>query len=219
MKTPKQTIYGDRAFCYNCYRPKSSCMCRYITPIETNTKVVILMHPKEFKKVKNNTGRFTHLSLKNSELFVGVDFSNHKRINEILSEYESYILYPSKDAIDIAKEQLHPKKKLALFLIDATWSCAKSIFCSSTNLQTLPHISFSTQKTSEYQIKLQPQSNFLSTIETMQVVLELLAKQGLEDVPKERLENFLVPFYKMIAYQKELIQNPKSNAVRFKKRR
>ena len=176
------------------------------------------MHPKEFKKVKNNTGRFTHLSLKNSELFVGVDFSAHKRVNEILSEYDSYILYPSKGAIDLAKEQLRPKKKLALFLIDATWSCAKSIFIASKNLQTLPHISFSTQKTSQYQIKQQPQSNFLSTIETMQVVLELLVKQGLEDIQKKDLENFLTPFHKMIAYQKEIIKNPKSNVVRFKRR-
>jgi DTW domain-containing protein YfiP len=38
------------------------------------------MHPKEFKKTKNGTGHFTHLSLPNSELFMGIDFSDNDRI-------------------------------------------------------------------------------------------------------------------------------------------
>ena len=97
-----KTYYGDREKCYKCYRPKSSCMCGYIKPFNTNTKFIILMHPKEFKKVKNNTGHFTHQSLSNSELFVGVDFSNHKQINKIISTHESYILFPSPHAINLS---------------------------------------------------------------------------------------------------------------------
>lgn len=50
------------------------------------------MHPKEFKKTKNGTGHFTHLSLPNSELFMGIDFSDNDRINEIIETHESFIL-------------------------------------------------------------------------------------------------------------------------------
>ncbi|MEA3289204.1 MAG: DTW domain-containing protein, partial [Campylobacterota bacterium] len=57
---------NNRDFCYSCYRPKSSCMCEYTKPIATNTKFIILMHPKEFRKTKNGTGHFTHLNLSNS---------------------------------------------------------------------------------------------------------------------------------------------------------
>ncbi|MEA3330367.1 MAG: tRNA-uridine aminocarboxypropyltransferase, partial [Campylobacterota bacterium] len=115
-----KTLFGDREKCYKCYRPKSSCMCEYIKPIETETKFVILMHPKEFKKVKNNTGHFTHLSLDNSELFIGVDFSNHKRIDEIIATHESFILFPSLQAINLSYENphaksSHAKKKMAIF--------------------------------------------------------------------------------------------------------
>ena len=60
-------------------------MCEYIRPITTQTKFIVLMHPKEFKKTKNGTGHFTHLSLPNSELFMGIDFSDNDRINEIIS--------------------------------------------------------------------------------------------------------------------------------------
>ena len=213
-----KTYYGDREKCYNCYRPKSSCMCEHCEHIETDTKFVVLMHPKEFKKVKNNTGHFTHQSLSNSELFIGIDFSNHSRINEIIATHESYILFPSSHATDISEQ--NPKrsdKNLAIFIIDSTWACTKKMFTQSQNLQKLKHMSFTTTKTSEYEIKVQPKENYLSTMESTLVVLELLNRWKIEESKKSELDGFLNPFKKMIAYQKELIANPASNAVRFRK--
>jgi len=217
-----KTYYGDREKCYKCYRPKSSCICEYIDSVNTKTKFVILMHPKEFKKVKNNTGFFTHLSLNNSEVFIGIDFSNHKRINEIISTYDSYILFPSKNALNLSNE--NPKKftkqnkEMAIFLIDSTWACTKKIFTQSKNLNTLKHLSFTTTKLSQYQIKEQPDDNYLSTIESTLVVLELLNYWHVENLQESELNRFLTPFFKMIEYQQKLIENPLSNAVRFKKR-
>lgn len=213
-----KTYYGDREKCYACYRPKSSCMCEYFEHIDTDTKFVILMHPKEFKKVKNNTGHFTHQSLSNSELFVGIDFSNHQRINEIIQTHESYILFPSSNAVNLS--ETNPKrseKPLAIFLIDSTWACTKKMFTESKNLNTLKHMSFTTTKTSKYEIKIQPDENYLSTIESTLVVLELLNEWKVESIREEKLSGFLRPFEKMIAYQKNLIANPQSHAVRFKR--
>jgi len=196
-------------------------MCSSILAFKTQTKFVILMHPKEFKKVKNNTGHFTHQSLINSELFIGIDFSDHKQINAIIDEYESFILFPSKGALNLSKQDpkeiFTPKKKQAVFVIDSTWACTKKIFCESKNLQALPHLSFETKRRSEYKIKVQPQENYLSTIESVHEVLTLLDKWNIEDLKTKNLQSFLDPFYKMISYQQELIANPKSNAVRFKK--
>ncbi|WP_457744863.1 tRNA-uridine aminocarboxypropyltransferase [Sulfurimonas sp.] len=213
-----KTYYGDREKCYKCYRPKSSCMCGYFEHIKTDTKFVVLMHPKEFKKVKNNTGHFTHQSLPNSELFVGIDFSNHKAINEIVASHESYILFPSQNALNLTDK--HPKrsnKPLAIFLIDSTWACTKKIFTESKNLQKLKHMSFTTTKISQYEIKVQPDENYLSTIESTLVVLELLNKWKIESINETQLNGFLNPFKEMIEYQKKLIANPQSHAVRFKK--
>ena len=217
------TIYGSREKCYKCYRPKSSCMCEYINAVDTKTKFIILMHPKEFKKVKNNTGFFTHLSLSNSEIFIGIDFSEHKRINEIIASHESYILFPSSNALDLSEESsnftLGTNKPMAIFLIDSTWACTKKMFTLSQNLNKLKHMSFTTDVTSQYQIKEQPKSNYLSTIESTLVVLELLNKRSVENIKKEKLNGFLNPFFKMIEYQKNLIENPSSCAVRYKKRK
>ncbi len=213
-----KTYYGDREKCYECYRPKSSCMCEYFEHIETKTKFVVLMHPKEFKKVKNNTGHFTHKSLKNSELFIGIDFSNHRRINEIIETHNSYILFPSLDAVNLTETKPPQESKpLAIFLIDSTWACTKKMFTLSSNLNRLKHMSFTTTKTSQYEIKVQPDKAYLSTIESTLVVLELLKEHQIENIAQNQLEGFLRPFEKMIAYQKELINNPKSHAVRFKR--
>lgn len=78
-------------------------------------------------------------------------------------------------------------------------------------------MSFTTQKTSCYEIKVQPDEAYLSTIESTQVVLENLQKWNIESIEAKQLKNFTKPFLKMIEYQKELIANPKSHAVRFKR--
>jgi DTW domain-containing protein YfiP len=179
------------------------------------------MHPKEFKKVKNNTGFFTHLSLCNSELFIGVDFSKHKRIGEILATHESYILFPSPNAVNLSEQ--NPKlpakssKEMAIFILDSTWACTNKMLQESANLRELPHLSFTTQKTSQYQIKEQPQSNYLSTIESTLVVLEELHKHKIETLKTEEFGNFLNPFFEMIAYQQKLIKTTHKSAVRYKK--
>ncbi|MCF6309409.1 MAG: DTW domain-containing protein [Sulfurimonas sp.] len=217
-----QTLHGDREKCYKCYRPKSSCMCSHIHQVDTKTKFIVLMHPKEFKKVKNGTGHLTHLSLKNSKLFIGVDFTNHKEINEIISTCKSYILYPSKDAINISKRNLHvdrtseDKRETAIFIIDSTWSCSLKMLRDSKNLESLKHISFDNTKLSQFKIKEQPQNYCLSTIESILTVLELLNRWDIESLNNSDFNEFLNPFHKMIEYQIECINNPIGNAVRYK---
>ena len=176
------------------------------------------MHPKEFKKVKNNTGRFTHLNLKNSELFVGINFSENKKINEIVATHDSYILFPSENALNLtADKPVNNNKKLAIFLIDSTWGCTSKILKVSKNLQKLKHMSFITTQESRYQIKEQPSEHYLSTIESTLVVLELLNKWEVEEIKEQSLNGFLNPFIAMVEYQKELIESSKNKAVRFKK--
>jgi DTW domain-containing protein YfiP len=176
------------------------------------------MHPKEFKKIKNGTGHLTHLSLENSELFVGIDFTNHKKINDIIREYDSFVLYPSADAINLSKGKPFLEKDMAIFIIDSTWSCSLKMLRDSKNLQVLKHVSFDSTKLSKFKIKQQPADFCLSTIESTLSLLELLYKYDIENINKKDLDGFLSPFEQMIAYQQEIIANPISNAVRFKRR-
>ncbi|NOQ29740.1 MAG: DTW domain-containing protein [Helicobacteraceae bacterium] len=206
-----------REKCYSCYRPKCSCICDHVQQIETETEFVILMHPKEFKKTKNNTGHFTNLSLKNCTIFIDVDFSKHKKINSILNEPNNncFILYPSTDAINLNENSIQNKnKKNVIFIIDSTWACSKKILRLSKNLALLPHLSFTHSKLSKYQIKQQPSEVCLSTIESTLCVLELLNEHKIESIAKDELDLFLTPFEKMVEYQ--VACSKLLNGVRYK---
>jgi len=173
------------------------------------------MHPKEFKKVKNNTGHFTHQSLKNSELFVGIDFSQNSEINSIINDSNKncFILYPGEDSINLNNSYIESKTQKVIFLIDSTWACSKKILKSSTNLKSLPKISFDYENSSAYEFKKQPSDYCLSTIESTLVILKLLNKQNIENVEKSSLDNFLTPFNKMVEFQME---KSKEKSIRYK---
>jgi DTW domain-containing protein YfiP len=212
-------VIESREKCYRCYRPVSSCMCAYLQPIKTDTKFVILMHPKEFKKTKNGTGRLTHLSLPNSELYIDVDFSHHAAINAMIDDPNNLccILYPGKNALNLAKEKFDTfGKQLIIFIIDATWPCSVKMLRISQNLQKLSRVSFTHSKNSQFQIKEQPKEFCLSTIESTQTILELLNIQGIEEIKTEELKHFLDPFLSMVEYQIQCASPSQAN-VRFKK--
>ncbi|NQY94689.1 MAG: DTW domain-containing protein, partial [Campylobacteraceae bacterium] len=186
-----------REKCYECNRPKSCCLCEYINKIETNTQFVILMHPKEFKKTKNNTGKMTSISLPNSQIHVGIDFSHNEKINAIINNPNNtcYVLYPSESSIKLNDTNIKKENKnLVIFIIDSTWPCSIKILRQSSNIQNLPYISFEHTKISQYKFKTQPKDLALSTIESTLCVLELLNKHQIENIKENDLSSFLEPF-------------------------
>ena len=170
------------------------------------------MHPKEFKKTKNNTGKLTHQSLPNSQIIVDEDFTYNPKVNSLINNKNNicFTLYPDKNAISLnSNSTCKENKTTVIFILDATWACAKKMLRLSSNLQKLQSISFDHKMTSSYQIKKQPHELYLSTIESTLCVLELI-----EDIKKEDLEKFLNPFNEMVAYQIKRSNEEKN--IRFK---
>lgn len=170
------------------------------------------MHPKEYKKQRNGTGHMTNLQLENSEIIVGIDFSNNNRVNEILSseKYASFLLYPGRDNFNLSireKSETHAfmGKDPYIFILDGTWPCARKMLKLSKNLQKLKRVSFDNKIKSKFIIKQQPESLCLSTIESVYTMVNLL-KKG--DVEHCNTSDFLVPFEKMIEHQLDYKLNP-----------
>jgi len=211
----------NREKCYDCYRPKKSCMCEYIKKVDTHTRFIIIMHPKEFKKTKNNTGRFTHQSLPNSKIYIGIDFNTNDEINSIINDKQNscYVLYPDKNSIKLNHQTIQvEKKKNVIFIIDSTWPCSNKILAVSKNISALPKVSFVHDKSSAYKIKTQPNEYCLSTIESTLCILELLNKHQIENIPQNSLDNFLKPFEKMVEYQINCVLKSDTKNPRFLKR-
>jgi len=211
-------IKEPRIKCYKCMRPSSSCICKHTNPIQTKTRFIILMHPKEYKKEKNGTGHMTRLQLENSEILVGVDFTNNKRVNEILTNEKScsFLLYPGKDNFNLSVRESSETLSFVgnsphIFILDGTWPCARKMLKLSKNLQKLKRLSFDNKIKSKFIIKQQPASLCLSTIESVYTVLNLLKEGGVEQCDTK---SFLIPFEKMIHYQVECILNPNNKKYR-----
>jgi DTW domain-containing protein YfiP len=179
-------------------------MCAHIESIETETRFIILMHPKEFKRTKNGTGHFTHLSLSNSEIHIAVDFSKHTAINEIIANPENscYVMYPHESSINLNEESIGGRStKSVVFLIDSTWPCSRAILTASPNIDALQKVSFTHAEVSGFTFKQQPKEYCLSTMESTLCVLKLLNKHDVENIAPQKLEGFLKPFEKMVEYQ------------------
>lgn len=206
-----------RDYCYKCYRAKKTCLCESIKPFLSNMHLVILMHPKEARKQRTGTGRLANLSLINSELIIDTVFTKNEKVNSLLEDKSYYpvVLFPTNDAIKFKsgfennlKVELS-EKKLLVFVIDGTWSCAKKMLNRSKNLTQLKKLSFSNKYKSQFTIKRQPKENCLSTIEAIYYLFREYENAGFENLNGFH-ENLMTLFKKLVGIQLDYIKNAKT---------
>lgn len=201
-------------FCFKCFRLQKNCLCHLIKPFETKTHFVLLMHPMEAKKEKMGTGRITLASLKNSQMITGIDFTKDDEVNAILNDPKNYcmVLYPGEKSLNISSGDVTTlqelgKRQLVIFLIDGTWPCAKKMMKLSTNINTLPRISFTATHESLFAIKEQPAEYCLSTLESIHFFLSECERRGLEVLEKKQ-DNMLDVFKYMVDFQIKCALDP-----------
>jgi len=187
-----------REMCYRCFWPKDLCWCNSLRPMPTRTHFVFLMHPKEYKQEKAGTGRLTQLCLPNSEIIMGIGFDENPRVQALLADPGNYpvLVYPGEQALNLSKGGLRAEelgaRQLVVFLLDATWSCARKVLKLSPSLQRLPRVMFIPSQKSRWIIKHQPQEGLLSTLEATHELLLALESSGLDEYkdPSQLLDLF-----------------------------
>jgi DTW domain-containing protein YfiP len=157
--------------------------------MDTQTRFVFLMHPKEFKQEKAATGRLTHLCLARSEIHVGVGFEEHAPVQALLRDPQVFpvLLYPGPLARNLSTGQLAASdlggRRLAVLVLDATWSLGRKMLRLSPSLQRLPRLMFTPAEPSRFVIKQQPHPACLSTLEATHETLLALERSGLDRYP------------------------------------
>ncbi len=198
-----------REMCYRCFWPQSLCWCPTLRPMETRTRFVFLMHPKEFKQEKAGTGRLTHLCLQHSSLHMGVGFDGNEEVQALLADPRHYpvLLYPGRMALNLSDGLRRDQAQVAEYsafcsetslrtllvvVLDGTWSGARKMLRLSPSLQVLPRIMFTPTSPSRYVIKQQPQGGCLSTLEATHELLTVLQWAGLDrySLPDQLMEVF-----------------------------
>jgi DTW domain-containing protein len=154
--------------------------------METRTRIVLLMHPKEFRHQKCTTGRLTCLNLSNSEIIQGIGFDNDARFRSLIDDPLNYpvLLYPGEGAMSVEDGNFLPStlgaRRLVVLLIDATWHCSRKIVRESPSLLRLPRLAIQPLTPSRFVIKHQPAAWCLSTIEATHELLLALEAGGLD---------------------------------------
>lgn len=184
--------------------------------METRSRIVLLMHPKEYRRQKTGTGRLACLNIEKAEILPGLAFDEHPRVRELADDPDNaaFLLYPSSGALDLSEPgAMGPggvaraalgEKNLVVFLVDSTWACARAVLRESPGIAGLPRLQFKPLAKSRWVIKRQPRDYCLSTIEAIHELLCALEAAGLDSYPdKGRL---LGVFAAMQEYQIERAQ-------------
>lgn len=191
-----------RPTCARCDRPVVVCYCEFITELDTRTRVLLLQHPRE-RRVGIGTARIARLSLPNSEIRVGVDFSEDAVVQNALTQ-NAYLLFPSKNAIDLA--EVKQDKPVTLVVVDGTWWQARSLWKRNPSIAALPHVRFTPRAPSDYRIRREPADHCVATIEALAHVL------GTLEGDPARFDALLPPFRAMV--DKQLAYANSVNGVR-----
>lgn len=175
------------------------------------------MHPKEAYKQRTGTGRLAHLSLPDSEIIVGINFNESRRLQTLLADpqYFCCVLYPGEDAWCVSddgvgsmgrqhlSQVMATGKKLLVIVVDATWPCAKKMVKLSTCLHGLQKISFSAGYRSEFTFKREPQPDYISTIESCYYLIKEMQAAGLcaAGTAENDPDPLMNVFRRMVAFQ------------------
>lgn len=188
-----------REYCMRCRRPLAACQCAAEAPMPTRTRIILLTHPKEYRRQKTGTGRLACLNLESCEILPGIAFDDHPRVRQLILDpgNRCFLLYPGANAIDLCaapETALEPSlgslegRRIVVFLIDSTWACSHAVLRESRSIAALPRLGFEPREPSRWRIKRQPRPDCLSTIEAIHELLCALEALGLEIYPdKERL--------------------------------
>lgn len=187
---------SQRKLCEGCQRPPVLCLCEALPSqkFDSNTTILILQHPNEFRKKTFSTVPLISLVMKNVHVKVGYRFEikDLPLVSDFLSQGRSpLLLFPGDDALSLdsginnEEEGNHSVndtrigRSNLLILLDGTWAEAKRMAKESPELMkvVLP-VTFSPTEPSLYNpIRKEPEAHCYSTLEASARALVLLEAQ------------------------------------------
>ncbi len=203
-----------RAYCPQCSRPLSHCVCRFMVKTDNQVEVILLQHPKEVDHPKG-TANLLLGSLTNVTRFVGECFDEHDAFQQYMEKIQSNadlspcLLYPSEGALELRssvfkgdKQVLAEQTKLGpLIVIDSTWKKSYKIFQLSKCLQALTQVSLPNDLEGQYEIRTTKKQNALSTLEAVSYALQFLEQD------QEKYDALVKSFVKFNQYQLSFREN------------
>ena len=190
-------------YCPICKLYNDICMCSEIKEFTLNTRISILMHIKEKRKV-SNTGKIANLCLRNSQvIYKGEKYPTTNIEDLILDNYTNLILYP--DATSELNKEFIAKcdKPINLILLDGNYNQAGKMFRSEKILKKAKTIRLPLGQVRKCKLRSPLHPEQISTIEAILNALEIIG-----DISANEYMKYL--FNEMTFRLKKRGQNAKS---------
>ena len=169
--------------CPVCFLHLERCICSSIPKLNLKTKLSLIIHHRELKRT-TNTGRLAVEALTNSQMLIRGLENQPLDLNSILTdEYETLILFPAEDAIDI--ETLNPKKPVHLIVSDGNWRQASKLHRRQPELKHIKKVKISAANLANLHLRKEHMKDGYSTLEA--IALAIGKFEGLE-IQKQLLE-------------------------------
>lgn len=158
--------------CPTCFLHRQRCICESIPRLDLKTRVSLIIHAKELKRT-TNTGRLAVHALVNSGMYVRGKTTERLDLSSLLvPDYESYVLFPSDDAIHL--EDVRPKKPIQLIVTDGNWRQASKLNTRHPELRHLPRVKISAENMARYHLRKEHFSEGMATLEAIALALQVI---------------------------------------------
>lgn len=167
--------------CARCRMHMSLCVCALIPRIETQTRVVLVIHRAEERK-PTNTGRLATECLVNSEVVVRGHQAAASEPLVFAPGSQPVLLFPAEDAVPLA--ELAPSlSRVTLIVPDGNWRQASKVRSRVPGMRDVPCATLpaSAAKPSIYRLRSEAHEHGLATIEAIARALGILEGPHVED--------------------------------------
>lgn len=158
--------------CPVCFLHKLRCICASIPKHNLKTRVSLIIHAKELKRT-TNTGRLALHALVNSEMYIRGKTTERVDLSSVLDpSYESYVLFPSDDAMNL--EDIKPQKSIQLIVTDGNWRQASKLNTRHPELSHLPRVKISSANMARFHLRKEHFPEGLATLEAIALALRVI---------------------------------------------
>ena len=178
--------------CEQCLIAKHYCICEGAEYASCNAAVCLLMyHNESFKP--SNTGRLIAEIVPDNYAFRWDRTSPDPALLALLNndKYQPFVIFPAEDVETdrvVTQVETHAGKQPLFIFLDGTWREAKKMIRKSPYLDNLPVLSITSEKLSDYRLRVAPHAHQLGTAE---VAIMVLALAGEVDASTKLEQHFI----------------------------
>src|SRR5678816_544974 len=121
--------------CAQCRMHESLCICGLVTPLETRTRLVLVMHRAEARK-STNTGALAARCIARSEIIVR-GREDHPSVFVADAKTRPVLLFPHEDAVPLSRFSAS-ETPITLVVPDGTWRQASKVRARVPGLRDIP---------------------------------------------------------------------------------